>query len=113
MKELLMEELFLSKKLFYCIFLGLLFIYYSAKKNFIHLKSVAKVGVISIGLFISFVISDMIFSLISKRIIFDIHPLIKIVKFKFNHDDENNILTCVACIFLSFSFHSYALSIFE
>ena len=106
-QNMLGEQGFFSSNLFWSILIGFVLIIYSVRKNVTGIGSAAKVGVYAISVFLILIIIDLITSSLYNDMVYEFD-----LSF-INLDLNSDFFTCVACIILSFSFHPYALSIFE
>ena len=98
----------ISNKFFLSIILSICLIIYCYQSDVTGIKSSAQWGVFGIMLFLFLVVFDLIYSS-QQEIIYDYSDL----NFINTSGGLNDIISCISCIILSFSFHTYTFSIYE
>jgi len=102
------EDSVIGNKVFLSVVLSLLLILYNFKNDVSGIKSAAYWGVFAILLLLFLVLFDLLWA--SKNdVLYDWTKLNVIVL----DNNSNNIISCISCIILSFSFHTYTFSIYE
>ena len=112
---------FLSDQNIFSILLGIILFFYCYKQDINVIKSAAKYAVFAVLLFFAVTITDFIVAVFSQDRLINLNSQWNDKKrneilFGLNNEDNperiSNIITAVACIILSYSFHIFTFSIY-
>jgi len=98
----------LADKTFLSVVLGILLIIYCYQKDVSGIKAAAYWGVFGINLLLYLVMHDLMTT--SKNDVLHDWNKLRVMGLD---ENVNNIISCISCIILSFSFHTYTFSIYE